>query len=102
MRTNLVSDIDIQKGSIVSKILLKNDGGTVTHFAFDANQSLSKHSAPFDALFQCIDGKFSVTIDNEVHSLTNNELILLPANIPHAVFAEEASKSILIMIKVNK
>ncbi len=102
MRTNLISDIIIQKGSIVSKILLKNNGGTVTLFAFDEKQSLSKHSTPFDALFQCVEGKFNIMIDNDVHSLVKDDLILLPANIPHSVVAEEAAKCLLVMIKVNK
>lgn len=102
MKINFLNDINYQKDSVVSKSILKNDGGTVTLFAFGENQSLSKHSAPFDALFQCIEGKFTVTIDNEVHSIENDELILLPANIPHSVVAEVASKCLLIMIKVNK
>jgi quercetin dioxygenase-like cupin family protein len=102
MKTNLINDILIQKDAIVSKMLLKNDGGTVTLFAFDGQQSLSKHSAPFDALFLCIEGKFIVTIGAENHSLLKNELLLLPANIPHAVAAEESSKCVLTMIKVNK
>lgn len=102
MKTNLISDITIQKDAIVSKMILKNDGGTVTLFAFDAEQSLSKHSAPFDALFHCIEGKFTVTIDNASNFLLKDELILLPSNIPHAVHADEASKCILTMIKVAK
>lgn len=102
MKINLLNDIAFQKDSIVSKSILKNEGGTVTLFAFDRNQSLSKHSAPFDALFQCVEGKFTVTIDSETHSIKKDELILLPANIPHSVVAEEASKCVLVMIKVNK
>ena len=102
MKINFLNDINYQKDSVVSKSILKNDGGTVTLFAFDGNQSLSKHSAPFNALFQCIEGKFIVTIDTEVHSLIKDELILLPANIPHSVVAEESSKCLLTMIKANK
>ncbi len=102
MKTNLFKDITIQKDAIVSKTILKNDGGTVTLFAFDSHQSLSKHSAPFDALFQCVDGKFTITIDTNVQSLIKDELILLPANIPHSVEAEEPSKCLLTMIKVVK
>jgi quercetin dioxygenase-like cupin family protein len=102
MKTNLSNDIVIQKDAVVSKTIFKNEGGTVTLFAFDKEQSLSKHSAPFDALFQCVEGKFAITIDTTVHSLIKDELILLPANIPHAILAEEPSKSLLVMIKVNK
>jgi quercetin dioxygenase-like cupin family protein len=102
MKINFLDDIAYQKGSVVSKSILKNDGGTVTLFAFDSKQELSKHSTPFDALFQCVEGFFSITIANETHSIKKDELILLPANIPHSVVAEESSKCLLIMIKVNK
>ncbi len=102
MKINFLNDITYQKDSVVSKSILKNDGGTITLFAFDGNQSLSKHSAPFDALFQCIEGNFTVTIGNEIHSLIKDELILFPANIPHSVLAVESSKCLLVMIKVNK
>ncbi|MDP1675388.1 MAG: cupin domain-containing protein [Bacteroidota bacterium] len=84
--------------SLVNRFL-KNEGGTVTLFAFGANQSLSKHSTPFDALFQCVEGCFTVTIENETHLIDKDELILLPANIPHSVVAEDASKCLLTMIK---
>lgn len=102
MKINFSSDIVYQSGAVVSKTILKNDGGTVTLFAFDKDQSLSEHTAPFDALFQCVEGHFTVTIDKENYSVSQNELIILPANIPHAVIANETSKCLLVMIKVKK
>lgn len=102
MKINLFNDITIQKDAIVSKTILKNNGGTVTLFAFDSQQSLSKHSTPFDALFQCVDGKFIITIENDVHILSKDDLIMLPANISHSVDAELPSKCLLTMIKMNK
>lgn len=102
MKINLSSDVQHQKDSIVSKTILKNEGGNVTLFAFDKGQSLSEHTAPFDALFLCVEGKFNVTIGNDHHSVVSNELILLPATIPHAVHAAAASKCMLTMIKVKK
>ena len=102
MKINLTQDITNQKDSIVSKTILKNDGGNVTLFAFDKGQALSEHTAPFDALFFCVDGNFSIIIGKDIHTLSSNELILLPANIPHAVTAVIPSKCMLTMIKVNK
>lgn len=102
MKINLTSDILNQKDSIVSKTILKNDGGNVTLFAFDKGQSLSAHTAPFDALFFCAEGTFSISIGSDVHTVLSGELILLPANVPHAVHAAIPSKCMLIMIKAAK
>ncbi len=102
MKIDLIHDIQYQKDSIVSKTILKNDGGNVTLFAFDKGQSLSEHTAPFDALFTSVEGNFNIIIDKEQHSLISNELIILPANIPHAVHAVVPSKCLLTMIKVRK
>ncbi|MEW5799064.1 MAG: cupin domain-containing protein [Bacteroidota bacterium] len=99
MKINLTKDITNQKDSIVSKTILKNDGGNVTLFAFDKGQALSEHTAPFDALFFCVEGNFSISIGKETHIVSDGELILLPANIPHAVLAESSSKCLLVMIK---
>lgn len=102
MRINTNADIHIQQDAVVSKTILKNDGGTVTLFAFDGGQTLSEHTAPFDALFHCLDGDFLVTIDNEKHQLKKDEILLLPASIPHSVIAVTPSKCLLIMIKSKK
>lgn len=102
MKINLKSDIQFQTDSIVSKSILKNDGGNVTLFAFDTGQSLSEHTAPFDAIFVCVEGNFIIMIGKEQHTLGSNELIILPANIPHAVNAVVPSKCMLTMIKVSK
>lgn len=101
MKLNLATDIAYQRDAIVSKTILKNDGGNITLFAFDKGQSLSEHTSPFDALFFCSEGKFKINIGNEPYFITENELITLPANIPHGVIAEEQSKCLLTMIKVK-
>ncbi|HJV76892.1 MAG TPA: cupin domain-containing protein, partial [Paludibacter sp.] len=85
--------------SIVSKILLRNDKGNVTLFAFDQGEMLSEHTAPFDAILQVLDGKGEVTIDGNKNTLVAGESIIMPANIPHAVAALEKFKMLLIMIK---
>ncbi|MBI2430308.1 MAG: cupin domain-containing protein [Ignavibacteriales bacterium] len=101
MKINLSTNIQFQKDSIVSKTILKNEGGNVTLFAFDKGQALSEHTAPFDALFFCVEGNFNVSIGEDKHSVVSNELIILPASIPHAVYAAAASKCMLTMIRVH-
>lgn len=99
MKISLLEDIHIQNESVVSKTILKNNGGTITLFAFDAGQALSEHTAPFDALFHCVSGSFTVSINSVVHTISRDELIILPAGLPHAVTAVQPSKCLLVMIK---
>jgi quercetin dioxygenase-like cupin family protein len=80
-------------------VLLKNKGGTVTLFAFDAGEGLSEHTAPFDALVVVTDGEAEVEIAGESFRVRRGETILLPANRPHAVKAVSRFKMLLIMIR---
>ena len=91
--------INYQKDAIVSCTLIKMKTGSITMFAFDKEQALSEHTAPFDALVQVIEGKVEVTIDGESKSLQAGQLIIMPANVPHALLATEKFKMILTMIK---
>lgn len=88
-----------QDGSIVSRTLLKKTAGNVTLFAFDQGQELSEHTTPHDALLMCLEGATEVAIQDEQHVLAAGNLILLPANVPHAVRAGERFKMLLIMIR---
>lgn len=91
--------IQYQSGSIVSKVIVKQKGGNVTLFAFDAGQELSEHTAPFDALVQVLDGQAQITIDKKPFDLSANQTILMPANIPHALKATKQFKMLLTMIR---
>lgn len=91
--------IEYQSDAVVSKTLIKKDKGTFTAFAFDKGQSLSEHTAPFDAMVQIIDGKADVIIDGKSNIVNVGELIIMPANIPHALKAIEKFKMLLTMIK---
>jgi len=91
--------IEYQEGSIVSKMLINKDLGSVTLFAFDKGQKLSEHTAPFDALVQVIDGKTEISISGKKYSLKQGDFIIMPANKPHAVYAVEKFKMMLTMIK---
>jgi quercetin dioxygenase-like cupin family protein len=95
----LVDLVDFAPGSVVSRALVKNSTGTVTLFAFDAGEGLSEHSAPFDALVQIIDGTAELTIGGKVIRASPGEVVLMPADIPHAVRAPERFKMLLIMIR---
>jgi quercetin dioxygenase-like cupin family protein len=94
--------IQYQDGSIVSKLLVNKDTGTITLFAFDEGQSLSEHTAPFDAIAQIIDGNVEIIISGEKFNLTAGEMIIMPANEPHALLATSKFKMMLIMIKEGK
>jgi quercetin dioxygenase-like cupin family protein len=95
----LVDLLQYQDSSIVSRVLLKNKGGTVTLFAFDAGEGLSEHTAPFDALVVVTDGDAEVEIAGESFKVRQGETIILPANRPHAVKATTKFKMLLIMIR---
>jgi quercetin dioxygenase-like cupin family protein len=90
---------DYQEQSIVSKEILKKDAGAVTLFAFDQGEGLREHTAPFDALVYIIDGEANIQIDQEEHHLKSDEMIVMPANRPHALKAVTAFKMMLVMIK---
>ena len=92
--------IEYQEGSVVSMEVIKKELGTVTVFAFDKGQGLSEHSAPFDAMVQIIDGEAEITISGVKHTVKAGEIIIMPANEPHALQAENSPyKMILTMIK---
>ena len=93
--------LQYQDGSIVSRVLLKNKGGTVTLFAFDVGEGLSEHTAPFDALVVVTDGEADVEIAGESFRVRQGETIVLPANRPHALKAVSRFKMLLIMIRAQ-
>lgn len=95
----LVELLEYQDSSVVSRVLLKNKGGTVTLFAFDEGEGLSEHTAPFEALVFVIDGEAEVEIAGKAYSVITGETITLPANIPHAVKATTRFKMLLTMIR---
>ncbi|MCZ3366054.1 MULTISPECIES: cupin domain-containing protein [Methanobacterium] len=91
--------IEYQDGSVVSREIIRKDTGTVTIFAFDKGEGLSEHTAPFDAMVQIIDGKAEITISGNKNVLETGEMIIMPANEPHALTALEKYKMVLTMIR---
>lgn len=96
---NLDSMLDYQEESVVSRALMNKDVGTVTLFSFDVDQGLSEHSAPFDALVYIFDGEAEITISGNLFILTKGQMIIMPANEPHALKAIKKFKMMLIMVK---
>jgi len=96
---NMTDKVAYAEGSVVSKIIIRNDKGNITLFAFDKGEFLSEHTAPFDAIVQVLDGIGEVIIDGKTFELNVGESIIMPANVRHAVVAAEKFKMLLTMIK---
>lgn len=91
--------VDYQTGAVVSRTIIDRKAGTVTLFAFDRGQGLSEHTAPFDALVYIVDGEAIVTISGKDMPLKAGEMIIMPAQQPHALKAVERFKMMLVMIR---
>ncbi len=96
---DLAGLVSYAEGSIVSRTLVENKAGTITLFAFDAGQSLSEHTAPFDALVHVLDGEGAFTVGGKASSVGAGQALLMPANVAHAVKAEERFKMLLTMLR---
>ncbi len=86
-------------GSIVSRTLADKKAGTITLFAFAEGQGLSEHSAPFDAFVQVVDGELELTIGGQEVRAKTGEIVVMPADVPHALRAISPSKMLLVMIR---
>ena len=91
--------LQYQEGSIVSRTIVDKPAGTCTLFAFDEGQGLSEHTAPFDALVHLLDGEAEVTISGNALQVKQGEMVIMPANQPHALRAASRFKMLLVMIK---
>jgi quercetin dioxygenase-like cupin family protein len=91
--------VQYQAGAVVSRTLIDKKIGTLTLFAFDDGQGLSEHTAPYDAFVQIVDGAADVTIAGTPHRVSAGQMIIMPANIPHALRAAGQFKMLLVMIR---
>ncbi len=96
---NIADLVMYQLGAVVSREIMHRDAGTVTVFAFDQGQGLSEHTAPFDALVQVLDGEVKILIAGQAHELKAGDMIIMPANKPHALEARTRMKMMLVLIK---
>ena len=88
-----------QAGAVVSRQITKAEAGNVTLFAFDKEQGLSEHTAPYDALVHILEGEAEVTISSQPFQLKAGDAIIMPANDPHALKATQKFKMLLTMIR---
>ena len=88
-----------QEHSVVSREIIRKPSGTMTVFAFDKGEGLSEHTAPFDAAVYLLEGEAEIRIDGKPHSVKEGEMIIMPANKPHALKAVTRYKMLLVMIK---
>lgn len=91
--------VDYQEGSVVSRTIMEKGTGTLTLFAFGEGQGLSEHTAPFDALVYVLEGEAEVTISGKALHLSKDEMVIMPANEPHALKAIKKFKMMLVMIR---
>lgn len=96
---NLKQMLQYQEKAVVSRMLVKNSAGNVTLFAFDGNEGLSEHTAPFDALVIGVEGRAEIPIGGVSHTVGEGDSLLMPANVPHAVNPLGGFKMLLIMIR---
>lgn len=91
--------VEFQAGSVVSKEIVNKPTGSITFFAFDKEQGLSEHTAPYDALVIITEGTADITVSGEKNEVTAGEMLLMPAGAPHSLKAVQPFKMVLIMIK---
>ncbi|MFQ6103150.1 MAG: cupin domain-containing protein [Candidatus Glassbacteria bacterium] len=91
--------IDYQEGSIVSRTLIDKKTGTVTLFAFDSGQGLSEHTAPFDAMVYMLEGEAEIMISGKALNPGVGDIVIMPANEPHALKATRRFKMMLVMVR---
>ena len=95
----LLDLVTYQDGAIVSRTLSNQKNGSITLFSFDEGQKLSEHTSPFDAFVQILEGNAEITISGKRFSAGRGELVVLPANQPHALRALTRFKMLLSMIR---
>ena len=91
--------VDVQPGAVVSREVISKPQGTVSIFAFDRGEGLSEHTAPFDALVHALEGTVRVTLGGVAHDLSEGQMIIMPAGIPHALSALTPFKMMLVMVR---
>lgn len=97
--TTLAEQVGYQDGSVVSRKVLGRKKGNVTLFAFAAGEGLTEHTSPYDALVVILDGQARITVGGDEFQVSEGETVTLPADIPHALHADERFKMMLVMIR---
>ena len=96
-KLNLKDQVDYQPGQVVSKTLVQNEYVSMTIFSFDKGEEISTHAAGGDAMVTVLEGKGRFTVDGEVFFLEAGDTLIMPKDIPHAVYGEEQFKMQLVV-----
>ena len=96
-KITLADQIESQAGQVVSKTLVQNDKVSMTLFSFDKGEEISTHAAAGDAMVTVLDGTGRFTVGGEVFILNAGETLIMPKDIPHAVYGEEKFKMQLVV-----
>lgn len=94
----LKDQVSYQKGQVVSKTLAQNPAVSVTLFSFDKGEEISSHKSSGDAFVTCLEGVGKITIDDKEYLLKEGECIVMPSQHPHAVYAQEQFKMLLVVV----
>ena len=97
MKLQLKEQVAYQPGQVVSKTLVQNDKVSMTLFSFDKGEEISTHAAGGDAMVTVLEGTGRFTVGDEIFLLNEGETLIMPKNIPHAVYGEEQFKMQLIV-----
>ena len=84
--------VDYQAGQVVSRTLVQNASVSMTIFSFDKGEEISTHASGGDAMVTVLEGKGKFTVGGEVFILEEGETLIMPKDVPHAVFGEERFK----------
>ncbi|MEO1770720.1 MULTISPECIES: cupin domain-containing protein [Enterococcus] len=99
---NLTQLVPVSEDQVASMTLVQRKGMGMTVFALDKDQSIGGHSSPGDAMVNLLSGKVEITIGEEKFLVEEGETIVMPANIPHALYALEAFQMLLVVVKPEK
>jgi quercetin dioxygenase-like cupin family protein len=94
----LEEELNYQTGQVVSKTLVQNKSVSMTLFSFDKGEEISSHSSDGDAMVTVLDGTGRFTVGEEVFLLKKGETVIMPSQVPHAVYGEEQFKMLLTVI----
>ena len=91
--------VQYQDGTVASRMIINRKAGSITLFSFDADEGLSEHTAPFDAVVTILDGECEVWVAGKTYQMKEGQTIIFPANVPHALSAITRFKMQLVMIR---
>ena len=96
-KVELKNLVAYQEGQVVSKTLVQNDYVSVNLFSFDKGEEISTHASGGDAMVTVLEGTGKFTIGGDVFILKEGETIIMPKDVPHAVYGQEKFKMELVV-----